>query len=344
MQPLGVSAWVAVMVGVPPQLSVADDCPATSESPGSVEGLHPKFPPAGTCVTVGGVVSTVQVAVRETVAELPHASVELHVRVWVWVQLLTISVPVETFSVGLEQLSLTVAEPRAAAIWSAVGLQPNIPLAGLPVAAIIGGVMSTVQVTVRATGVAALPQASLAFQVLVWERPHPLDVTVLSDGVGVIDPPQLSVTVAVPRAALIWSAVGLQARVVVVPVAVMTGGVVSPKVMCCRQVATLPQAFVAFHVRSMPGLPVQLAAVAASVWVIVGVPQLSVAVAVPVLEGSVEAPHASTLSAGQVITGAVASSTVTVFWHMLVQPFASVTVRLRVKFEAQLLPAVTVTD
>ena len=50
----------------------------------------------------------------------------------------------------------------------------------------------------------------------------------------------------------------------------------------------LPQASVAYQVRSMPASPVQLAGVAASVWLIVGLPpQLSVAVAVPVLLGSV---------------------------------------------------------
>src|SRR2546427_233294 len=56
----------------------------------------------------------------------------------------------------------------------------------------------------------------------------------------------------------------------------------------------------------MPARPVQLAGVAASVCVIVTVwPQLSVAVAVPVLDGSVEPPHSRFLSGGQVISGAV---------------------------------------
>src|SRR5437899_11151971 len=45
---------------------------------------------------------------------------------------------------------------------------------------------------------------------------------------------------------------------------VMTGGVVSAKVMCCTQVLMLPQASVAFQVRSIPGWPVQLAGVPAS--------------------------------------------------------------------------------
>src|SRR5206468_11054300 len=69
--------------------------------------------------------------------------------------------------------------------------------------------ISTVQVTVRETDVAALPQASLTFQVRVCERPHPLLVTALSLAVGV-PTVQLSVAVAVPRAALMSDAEGLQ--------------------------------------------------------------------------------------------------------------------------------------
>ena len=43
-----------------------------------------------------------------------------------------------------------------------------------------------------------------------------------------------------------------------------TGTVVSTKVMCCTHSLWLPQASVAFHVRSMPCDPVQLAAIGAS--------------------------------------------------------------------------------
>ena len=91
----------------------------------------------------------------------------------------------------------------------------------------------------------------------------------------------------------------------------LVGGMVSTKVMCWTQVTMLPQVSVAFQVRSMPAFPVQLAEVAASVWLIVGLPpQLSVAVAEPVSLGSVESPHWSCLSAGQVITGGVVSTKV----------------------------------
>jgi len=86
-----------------------------------------------------------------------------------------------------------------------------------------------------------------------------------------------------------------------------------------------PQASVAVQVRVMFGWPGQLPGAVASVKVIVGVPpQLSVAVAVPVFEGSVEAPQASSLSPGQVIVGAVVSFTVMVCVQVALFPQASV--------------------
>src|SRR5436309_915701 len=110
----------------------------------------------------------------------------------------------------------------------------------------------------------------------------------------------------------------------------MVGGVVSAKVMCWRQVAVLPQPSVAVHVRSIPGTRVQLAAVAASASVITtGAAQLSVAVAEPVLPGSVEAPHWSCLSGGQVMVGGVVSTKVMCWRQVAVLPQPSVAVQVR---------------
>src|SRR5436309_7960796 len=76
--------------------------------------------------------------------------------------------------------------------------------------------------------------------------------------------------------------------------------------MCWTQVAVFPQASLAVQVRSIP--PRQ-PVICASVLEITGAPpQLSLAVAVPVLLGSVESPHSRPLSAGQVITGGVVST------------------------------------
>src|SRR5207247_1036004 len=111
---------------------------------------------------------------------------------------------------------------------------------------------------------------------------------------------------------------------------VMTGGVVSTKVMCWTQVAVLPQPSVAFQVRSTPGRPVQPAGVAASPNVMVTVPpQLSVAVAEPVLLGLAEAPQLSCMSGGQVITGGVVSTKMMCWTQVAVLPQASVAFQVR---------------
>ena len=78
---------------------------------------------------------------------------------------------------------------------------------------------------------------------------QPVVVTVPVVAVGVTGP-QPSVAVAVPRAASIAAADGLQARVSVVPVAVITGATVSEVHVTVRETesAALPHASVAVHV------------------------------------------------------------------------------------------------
>src|ERR1051325_6476839 len=96
------------------------------------------------------------------------------------------------------------------------------------------------------------------------------------------------------------------------------------------RVATFWQASSAFQVRSMPGLPVQFAAVGASECVMVtGRPQLSVAEAEPVLLGSEESPHARILFAGQVITGAVVSAKTRCWTQVAMLPHPSVAFHVR---------------
>ena len=64
------------------------------------------------------------------------------------------------------QASVAVAEPSAALISLAKGLQPSV--VAVPLAVIVGGTWSLVHVTVLAA-VAVLPQASLAVNVLVCD-------------------------------------------------------------------------------------------------------------------------------------------------------------------------------
>src|SRR5258707_1213237 len=98
---------------------------------------------------------------------------------------------------------------------------------------------------------------------------------------------QLSVAVALPACA---GSLEVPHSNCVFAGQVITGAVVSLKVMVWTQVASLPEASVAFHVRWMPAWPVQFAAIGASLWLIAGcASHTSVAVALPVFDGSVEA-------------------------------------------------------
>jgi hypothetical protein len=79
---------------------------------------------------------------------------------------LLVTVPSLDDGVTGPQLSVAVAVPSAASIRADEGVQAVMdPLAGVPVAVIVGAVKSKVQVAVRET-LAVLPHASVAVQVL----------------------------------------------------------------------------------------------------------------------------------------------------------------------------------
>src|SRR5688572_33439860 len=133
----------------------------------------------------------------------------------------------------------------AISISLAAGLHARVLV--VPVAVITGGVTSAVQVTVLEV-VAELPQASTAVKIgrAVSRQILLVAVASVSFTVGV---PHASVAVAVPRAASISLAAGLHARLLVVPVAVITGGVTSAvQVTVLEVVAELPQASTAVKV------------------------------------------------------------------------------------------------
>ena len=162
----------------------------------------------------------VHVTVAEAVAELPQPSVALNVLVCEAEQPLDCTGPSVTVTDGVPQAAVAVAEPSAAAISEAEGLQPSVATA--PVIIMVGGLGTLVQVTV-VEAVAVLPQPSTAVNVLVSEAEQEVVVIVpsLNDRVGLL---QASEAVAVPRAAVISEAEGLQPRVVTAPVIVITGG------------------------------------------------------------------------------------------------------------------------
>ncbi len=109
---------------------------------------------------------------------------------------------------------------------------------------------------------------------------------------------------------------------------VITGAAVSAIVIFCAQLLLWPAQSVAVQVRVMI---LGHTPVTASLWLIVGWgSQLSVAVALPVALGSVEALQSTVVSAGQLIFGAVVSTTLMVCAQLAVMPQVSVAVQVRV--------------
>jgi hypothetical protein len=90
-------------------------------------GLHPRVTSLYEPLNTGGARSAVQVTVLVTVAVLPQASIAINVLVCDEVQLAVDIVPSEeVILVTGPQPSVAVAEPRAASISLAVGLQPRV--------------------------------------------------------------------------------------------------------------------------------------------------------------------------------------------------------------------------
>src|SRR6266496_2004187 len=314
-----------VRVGVPhPSLAVAVPSAALIFE---ATGLHPSVVAVPVAVITGGVTSTVQVTVLDAVALLPQASVAVHVLVCDAAQLDVVMGPSDDVKVGV---------PSAALISDAGGL--HVRASVVPVAVMVGGVTSTVQVTVL-DAVALLPQASVAVHVLVCDAAQ-LDVVMgpsLDVKVGV---PHPSLTVAVPSAAFISDATGLHPSVVAVPVAVITGGVTSTvQVTVLDAVALLPQASVAVHVLVCDAAQLDVV-MGPSDDVRVGVPHPSLAVAVPSAAFISEATglHPSVVAVPvAVITGGVTSTVqVTVRDAVALLPQASVAVHVLVCDAAQL--------
>jgi len=88
-------------------------------------GLHPSVTEAGVIIIAGGLGALNQVTVLVIVAELPHPSTAVKVLVWDVLQVVVDTTPSVNEIVGVLQPSVAVAEPRAAVISEADGLQPR---------------------------------------------------------------------------------------------------------------------------------------------------------------------------------------------------------------------------
>src|SRR5512132_3216380 len=310
-------------VGVP-QLSVA-----VAVANDGVAG-HSIVDGAGSAAITGAVLSTTVIDCDAVVA-LPQASVAVHVLVMVK---LLAQVPgvVTSFevSVGVPQLSVAVAVAND-------GVAGHSIVDGAGGAAIAGAVLSTTVIDCDA--VVALPQASVAVHVLVMVKllaQVPGVVTSFDESVGV---PQLSVAVAVANDGVAGHSIVDGAGS-----AAITGAVLSTTVIDCDAVVALPQASVAVHVLVMVKLLAQVPGVVTSFDESVGVPQLSVAVAVA---NDGVAGHSIVDGAGRAaITGAVLSTTVIDCDAVVALPQASVAVHVlvMVKLLAQVPGVVTSFD
>src|SRR6266516_2860852 len=117
-------------------------------------------------IIVGACVSLVKLIVCEVVAVLPHASVAVQILVTEWVHPVPVSAPSTKDAVSpVEQLSLIVAVPNAAAMSEEVGLQ----LTGVDAVTIMVGACVSLVKLIVCEVVAVLPHASVAVQILVIE-------------------------------------------------------------------------------------------------------------------------------------------------------------------------------
>src|SRR6185436_4611734 len=142
-QPLLATAPSEELIVVGPQASVALAEPRAA-SISLAEGLQPRVVAVPLAVIDGGILSWVHVTVLEAVAVLPQPSLAVNVLVCDLEHVLLLILPSLDVIVIGPQPSLAVAEPRAASISLAEGLQPSV-----------------------VETVAVLPQPSFAVNVLV---------------------------------------------------------------------------------------------------------------------------------------------------------------------------------
>src|SRR6187200_3581943 len=123
-------------------------------------------------------------------------------------QPLEVTAPSANVTIGVLQAAVAVADPSAAVISEAEGLQPRVTRAGVII--IVGGLGALSQVTVLDV-VAELPQPSTAVNILVCEEEQLL-VDIAPSVAVILMALQPSVADAEPSAAVIADEAGLQPR------------------------------------------------------------------------------------------------------------------------------------
>jgi hypothetical protein len=231
--------------------------------------------------------------------------------------------------------SMAVAVPVLAG--NVLAVHRMVMLAGQ---VIVGATLSSI--VMICTHDIELPQSSVATHVRVIvssSGQDPPTTTSLKVIVGV--PSQLSVALAEP---VVAGNVLAEQEIVMFDGQAMDGATLSSTTITWRQVLVLPQSSVAVHVRLIVRSCGQLPAMVTSEKVgTTDGSQPSMAVALPVFEGSVLAVQRMVILAGQVITGAVISDTVITWMQFVPLPQSSWAVQVRVMMYscAQLPPVVT---
>src|SRR6188768_1984753 len=172
------------------QPSVADAEPSAAVI-SVAAGLQPSGTTTYDPVNVGGIWSEVQLTVLIAVAELPQPSEAMNVLTCENAQPAELTAPSVNVTIGVLQAAVAVAEPSAALISEAEGLQPRVTEAGVII--IVGGLGALSQLTVLDI-VALLPQPSTAVNILVCEEEQ-LDVDTAPSVNDIVTVPQPSVAV-----------------------------------------------------------------------------------------------------------------------------------------------------
>jgi hypothetical protein len=192
-------------------------------------------------------------------------------------QPLEVTAPSVNVTIGVLQAAVAVADPSAAVISEAEGLQPRVTEAGIII--MVGGLGALSQVTVLDV-VALLPQPSTAVNILVCEEEQLLVDTAPSVDV-ILTTLQPSVADAEPSAAVIADEAGLQPSGTSAYDPVNAGGIWSlVQVTVLEVVAELPQPSTAVNILVLEDEQLDVDT-APSVNVIVVVLHASVAVALP---------------------------------------------------------------
>src|ERR1043166_1015995 len=179
-----------------------------------------------------------------------------------------------------------------------------------------------------------LPQRSVAVQVRVRVKlPAQLPGVVTALNVIVGAGSQSSIAVG-----LAGGDIASHSALVSAGTPLSTGGVVSLTVIVCSQLELLPHPSVATQWRLIVKLSAQFPGVTVSLCVTVTPLHASVAVAVPVADGSVDWLHDTVASIGHVIAGGVVSLKLMRWLAAAPRPQLSVAVQVRVITSLQLEP------